>query len=63
MLRWIYFGGNNFDELLKEVRKIKGMKRKGKCIDKVYSFCGIGVKTLFGLVYKEEVDDLEELLW
>ena len=61
-MRWIYFGGNSFEELIEEVRKIKGMKRKGKC-DKVYSFCGIGIKTLFGLVFKDEVDDLYEFLW
>lgn len=30
---------------------------------KVISYVGIGVKTLWGLVYKEVVEDEEELLW
>ena len=30
---------------------------------KVISYIGIGVKTLWGLVYKEPVEKEEELLW
>ena len=48
--------------MVQESRKWREWKIKNQQL-KVISYIGIGVKTLWGLVYKEPVEDEEELLW